>query len=342
VSYSIRNLLWSVVVAVISISVSGVAFAEAEFKLRWGHYLGKGPFLEVEQDFAKKVEERTGGRVKIDITYAGGLGKGNEVMTLAGRGAIDIASAPPSYYAEQLLYWKVFQMPFIFSSPEQAMDVLAKSLAEFPVYTEEMTKMNVIWLFQQPLGVYFLTGPGADCDSIDGLKGKKIRSFGSSVPKAHAAIGAVPVSVRPVEVYEALQRGTIDYSFLNAGNIQQYKLFEPGKYSCGPIMAITGHNVVIGKRSFDKLPKDIQEIIVDQGKKSHAQYLAWLSAFESNAVDSITKAGGVVKQFPSSELNKWKAAAPDVLAVWVKDMEGRGQGEMAAKVAKRWRELTAK
>jgi hypothetical protein len=67
-----------------------------------------------------------------------------------------------------------------------------------------------------------------------------------------------------------------------------------------------------------------------------------LSAFESKAVASITKAGGVVKQFPASELNKWKAAAPDTLAVWVKDMEGRGKGAMAAKVAKRWRELTGK
>jgi TRAP-type C4-dicarboxylate transport system substrate-binding protein len=341
-NYSIRNLLWSGVAAVMSVCISSAAMAEAEFKLRWGHYLGKGPFLEVEQDFAKKIEARTNGRVKIDITFAGGLGKGNEVMTLAGRGAIDMASAPPSYYAEQLLYWKVFQMPFIFSSPEQAMDVLAKSMAEFPIYNEEMDKMNVIWLFQQPLGVYFLTGPGPNCDSVAGLKGKKLRSFGSSVPKAHAAIGAVPVSVRPVEVYEALQRGTIDYSFLNAGNIQQYKLFEPGKYSCGPIMAITGHNVVIGKKAWNRLPKDIQDIFIDQGKKSHADYLAWLSAFESKAVDSITKAGGVVKQFPSSELKKWKAAAPDTLAVWVKDMEGRGKGAMAAKVAKRWRELTGK
>ena len=69
-------------------------------------------------------------------------------------------------------------------------------------------------------------------------------------PYLHAA-----ENVRPVEVYEALQRGTIDYSFLNAGNIQQYKLYEPGKYSCGPIMAITGHNIVIGKNTWNKLPK---------------------------------------------------------------------------------------
>ena len=49
----------------------------------------------------------------------------------------------------------------------------------------------------------------------------------------------------------------------------------------------------------------------------------------------------VVKQFPASELAKWKAKAPDVLASWIKDMEKRGQGDMAKRVAKRWRELTA-
>ena len=335
------RLLTLVTTAAVTLLASGWAQGAEKFKLRWGHYLGKGPFLEIEQEFARKIEQRTGGRVKIDITFAGGLGKGNEVLTLAGRGAIDMASAPPSYYAEQLLYWKVFQMPFIFSTPKQAMDVLAKSLKEFPVYMQEMDKMNVHWLFQQPLGVYFLTGPSANCDSIAGLKGKKIRSFGGAVPKAHAAIGAVPVNVRPVEVYEALQRGTIDYSFLNAGNIQQYKLYEPGKYSCGPIMAITGHNIVIGKRTWNKLPKDIQEIFDDQAKKTHAQYLAWLNDFEAQAVSNIGKAGGVVKQFPASELAKWKAKAPDVLAAWIKDMEKRGQGDMAKRVAKRWRDLTA-
>ncbi len=88
----------------------------------------------MEQKFARAIEKRTNGRVKIDITFAGGLGKGNETMTLAGRGAIDIAAAPPSYYGDQLLFWKAFQVPFIFTTPKQAMMVLAKSLEEFPVY----------------------------------------------------------------------------------------------------------------------------------------------------------------------------------------------------------------
>lgn len=335
------GLLVQAIVVTMCLLVTGTANAAAEFKLRWGHYLAKGPFLEIEQDFAKKIEQRTNGRVTIAMTFASGLGKGNEVLTLAGRGAIDMAAAPPSYYAEQLLYWKVFQMPFIFSTPTQAMDVLAKSLKEFPVYLQEMDKMNVHWLFQQPLGVYFLTGPGENCDSLAGLKGKKLRSFGGDIPKAHAAIGAVPVNVRPVEVYEALQRGTIDYSFLNAGNIQQYKLYEPGKYSCGPIMAITGHNIVIGKKIWNKLPKDIQDIFDDQAKKTQVDYLNWLDTFEANAVKNIEASGGVVKQFPASELAKWKKVAPDVLDAWVADMKKRGQGDMASKVASKWREWTA-
>lgn len=319
---------------------AGGAQAQEEIKLRWGHYLAKGPFLQVEQDFADKIAERTNGRVKIDISFSGGLGKGNEVLNLAGRGAIDMASVAPGYYANQLLFWKAFQIPFVFSSPEQAMNVLAKSLEEFPVYREEMAKMNVVWLFQQPLGPYYLTGPSPACDSVAGLKGKKLRSFGSDVPKVHGAIGGVPVSVSPVEVYEALSRGTIDYSFLNAGNIQQYRLHEPGKYNCGPIMAITGHNIVIGKRAWARLPKDVQEIFLDQAAKSHQDYLNWLSKAEKETLAALAADGAVFKRFPPDELAKWKAAAPDLLTAWQEEVTARGQGETAARVAKRWRELT--
>ncbi len=336
---SIHSAVSAAIIAV-ALAAAGAASAAETFKLRWGHYLGKGPFLEVEQKFAQSVEQRTGGRVKIDITYAGGLGKGNELFTLAGRGAIDMASAPPGYYANKLLFWKAFQIPFVFSSPQQAMGVLAKSLDEFPIYKQEMDGLNVHWLFQQPLGVYYLTGPSPNCDSVAGLKGKKIRSFGADIPKAHSAIGAVPVNVRPVEVYEALQRGTIDYSFLNPGNIQQYRLHEPGKYSCGPIMAITGHNIVIGKPAWNKLPKEIQQIITEEAGKSHQEYLKWLDSFEASAMKNIEAAGGVFKQFPAGELAKWKAAAPDLLAAWEKDVAAKGKGDAAAAVAKRWREWT--
>ena len=45
-----------------SLGMAGNALAQDEVTLRWGHYLPNSPFLEVEQNFAKKIEERTGAR----------------------------------------------------------------------------------------------------------------------------------------------------------------------------------------------------------------------------------------------------------------------------------------
>ena len=292
---------------------AGMAQAE-EFKLRWGHYLPNSGFVQVEKDFAAAIEERTNGRVKIEIIFAGGLGKGPEVALLAGRGAIDMASVAPGYYPDQLLFWKAYQIPFVFDEPQQAISILRRSYKEFPVFKQETDKINVNYLFHQPLGAYYLTGPSPDCTTVEALKGKKIRSFGADVPKMHNAIGAVPVTVQPTEVYEALQRGTIDYSFLNAGNIESLRLYEPGKYNCGPVMVITGHLIVIGKRTWDKLPAD--------------------------SIAKIEEGGGEFKEFPAAELAKWKAATPDLLAEWAESLKSRGMGDQAKEVESAWREWT--
>jgi len=296
--------------------------------------------VQIEKEFAEKIKERTDGRVEIEITFAGGLGKGPEVATLAGRGAIDMASVAPGYYPEQLLFWKAYQIPFVFDDPVQAIDVLTRSYDEFPVFKAELDRMNVRHLFHQPLGSYYLTGPEPDCQSVASLEGKKIRSFGADVPKLHNAIGAVPVTVQPTEVYEALQRGTIDYSFLNAGNIESLRLYEPGKHNCGPIMTITGHLIVIGDRTWNRLPEDIQEIFLDQAEKSQQAYLEWVIEGDEEAIATIEENGGVFHEFPAEEMAKWQEATPDLLQEWVEEVSARGFEAEANTVADAWREWT--
>ncbi len=296
-------LLKGAVVAA-SLGIAGIAVAQDDVTLRWGHYLPNSPFLEVEKNFAEKIEARTNGKVKIEMTFAGGLGKGNELLPLLGRGAIDMGAIVPGYYADQLLFIRAFQIPFVFDDPHEAMTLSRNSFAELPMFAEELDSFGGKFLFHQPIGVYYLTGPDGNCTSIDALKGKKIRSFGADLPKLHDAVGAVPVSVRVGDVYEALQRGTLDYSFLNPGNIATNRLYEPGKFSCGPVMAITGHLITISKRAWAKLTPETQAIFVEEAKASQQEYLDWIDAFENKAKADIEAAGGVIKEFPASELAK--------------------------------------
>jgi TRAP-type C4-dicarboxylate transport system substrate-binding protein len=199
-----------------------------------------------------------------------------------------------------------------------------------------------VWLFQQPLGEYYLSGPSPDCTSVAALRGKKIRSFGADIPKAFSAIGAVPVTVAPTAIYEALQHGNLDYSFINPGNIVQYKLHEVGKHHCGPVMAITGHNITIGKRTWARLPPDIQKIMLEEGQQTMKDYLAWVGDFEAKSVATIKAQGGTFTPFPADELKKWKVAAPDFLAQWeTATAAATGDAETPKKVAARWRQLIA-
>lgn len=332
--------LWAMCAGAMAVAVAGGAAAQAKYQLRWGHYLPDSPFLQLEKEFVQKIEKRTNGQVKIDITYAGGLGKDVELLMLTARGAIDMTATAPGYNPDQLRYWRAFQTPLLFSTTKQAIDVLEKVVEEFPVYRQEMDKIGVVWLFQQPLGEYYLSGPSADCDAVAKLRGKKARSFGADIPKAFSAIGAVPVTVPPTGVYEALKHSNLDYSFINAGNIQTLKLSEVAKFHCGPVMAITGHNITIGKRTWARLPADIQKVILDTARETQRAYLSWVVDFEQKAVGNIKGQGGVIVPIPADELKKWKAAAPDFLDEWEKaTAKATGDAETPKKVAARWRQL---
>ena len=97
--------------------------------------------------------------MKITITFSEGLGKTTELLMLTAKGAIDMTATAPGYNPDQLHYWRAFQLPLTFTTSKQAMDVLDAVVKEFPVYNQEMDRAGVVWLFQQPLGEYYLSGP---------------------------------------------------------------------------------------------------------------------------------------------------------------------------------------
>lgn len=318
------------------------AQAEPDFKLRWAHYLPNFDFLEVEKRFAQAVEERTDGRVEIEIVYSGGLGKANEILTLAGRGAVDMASGIPGFYADQLLFWKAYQLPFVFKSSAQAVEISSKSYEALPYFAAELERMNLRFLMHQPLGSYYLTGKDANCGTVEGLKGRKIRSFGADVPRAHSAVGGVPVTVGTTDIYEALERGTLDYAFLSRGVIASNRWYEVAEFNCGPVMSIAGHIVVMGTRTWDDLPGDVQKIILEVASETQAEYATWSDAYETAAMERIEEGGGRFVEISAAEMAEWKAAAPDFLEEWVNEMSERNLGEEARAVSDFWQaELAA-
>jgi TRAP-type C4-dicarboxylate transport system substrate-binding protein len=108
-------------------------------------------------------------------------------------------------------------------------------------------------------------------------------------------------------------------------------------------MAITGHNITMSKRTWARLPKDIQQVFREQSAKTAQDYLAWVGDFEAKAAANMKSQGATFKPFPAAELKKWRSSAPDFLAQWEKDTAAATKdAAMPKKVAARWRQLLAK
>lgn len=332
-----RALLGGIAIAA---SIFGSAQAQ-EFRLNFGHYLNDSPYLDVEREFTKAIETRTEGRVVINTVYSGGLGKGEELLSLASRGAVDMAAIVPGYYADQLPYARALQVPFVFDSPSEAIEVADYSYKEIPAFAAELEKLGVRRFFHQPLGSYYMTGKTDDCKSVDGLANKKIRTFGADIPKMMSAVGAVPVTIGTGDLFEALDRGTLDYSFLNLGNIESFRLNEVGKFSCGPALSMAGHFVVMSERTWQRLPEDIQKIILEEAEIAQKKYVELINASEKAAGERMAAAGHTIIEYSPETVAQWQAKTPDLLAEWAEGLAARGEGDAANAIVAKWREMAA-
>jgi TRAP-type C4-dicarboxylate transport system substrate-binding protein len=186
-----------------------------------------------------------------------------------------------------------------------------------------------------------MTGKTDDCKSLDGLANKKIRTFGADLPKMMAAVGATPVTVGTGEVYEALSRGTLDYSFLNLGNVEAFKLYEVGPVNCGPALSMAGHLVVIGERTWGRLPDDIKTIIQEEAEIAQARYVELINTSEAAAAERLAASGSTIITLTDEQMADWKSRTPDLMAEWAAGLAAQGKGDAAQDVIAKWTEWTA-
>ena len=122
-------------------------------------------------------------------------------------------------------------------------------------------------------------------DSLEGIKGKKVRAVGDQA-QLLKALGGVPVPLPHPEVYTALQTGTLDGALGFPSQAMSFGYYEvtkswlrgaPGRYLV-PSM--------INKDTWNKLPKDLQQILFETGK----QQVRYLASLQDYAEELVQKA----------------------------------------------------
>jgi tripartite ATP-independent transporter DctP family solute receptor len=269
---------------------------------------------QTDSAFKQKVEELSGGKIKIDLQASGVLGSENDVLDtmLGGGGTIDMsrisAFALTSYGGEKS---KLLSVPYTFANRKHFWNFATSSLApEFLMEPHENGK-GVRGLFYAEEGFrhFFTVKP---VSKMEDLKGMKLRVSNDPVMNGMVqGLGASPTVVSFGELYSALQTGVVDGAEQPIANYKSNAFQE-----VAPNLILDGHTlgavqVIITDKAWDKLTPDQQKIITEAGKYA-SEFNRKISEEAENKVLAELKAKGV-NIVEVKDITPWQKACEAVI-----------------------------
>lgn len=269
---------------------------------------------QMDQAFKEKVEELSGGKIKIEIQASGVLGSENDVLDtmLGGGGTIDMsrisAFALTSYGGEKS---KLLSVPYTFVNREHFWNFAESKLAEEFLREPSESGSGVRGLFYGEEGfrhffaVKELTG-------IDSIKGLKLRVSNDPIMQGMVeGLGASPTVVDFGELYSALQTGVVDGAEQPIANYKSNAFHE-----VAPNLILDGHTlgavqVIITDEAWASLTEEQQEILIEAGKYASAQNKAGSQAAEDKVLAELKAEG--VNVVEVTDIKPWQEACKAVV-----------------------------
>lgn len=285
------------------------------------HYEVKG----VYEVWAKEVEKRTEGRVKINVYPGETLGKQVEQYDLILKGAAQLTILVGPQYPGRFPLTDVFNLPFLVppdspDSPGKAIRDMVHEKYLIPIYFKDV---KVLWKGRfQPNVIHMAKRP---VRTLNDIKGQIIGFPGGKIIPAYIkSLGASPEQSPSPEVYTNLEKGIINGQILPFETQMAFKLFEVAKFVTMTNQGSAAKCLVMRLQTWNGLPPDIQKIIQDLNPWTEdLLYKVNQAAFQR--VSGLSKQVGVeIIEFSSEERARWDEATKSVEKNWFAEMDGKG------------------
>jgi len=250
--------LRTLVIGLTAATFSLAAFAQQPIVIKFSHVVAQDtPKGKGAEEFKRLAEERTAGKVKVEVYPNSTLYKDKEEMEALQLGAVQmLAPSLAKFGPLGVKEFEVFDLPFIFDGYEQLHKVttgpVGKSLLK------KLESKGVLGLAYWDNGFKVMSA-NKPLRNPEDFKGLKMRIQSSNVLDAQMrALGALPQKMAFSEVYQALQTGVVDGTENPPSNLYTQKMHEVQKHVTLSDHGYLGYAVIVNKKFWDGLPADIR------------------------------------------------------------------------------------
>jgi TRAP-type C4-dicarboxylate transport system substrate-binding protein len=271
-------------------------------------------------EWAKEIETRTDGKVKITIFPGGTLTPADKCYDGVVQGISDIGFSVFAYTKGRFPLTEVADLPLGSKSGVVATKAINEFYKRFQ--PKELSDVKVMYLHGHGPGILHLKRPIA---KLEDLKGVKIRCTGMAAAIV-SALGGTPVAMPMGDTYDALSRGVVDGSMSPQESLQGWKWGEVAKYTVESFGSSysTGMFVVMNKARWSALPADVQAVFEKVNEEfADRQGKLW-DEIDAQGRDFTLKLGNTIIPLSADENARWASAVKPILDDYVKRMREKG------------------
>jgi tripartite ATP-independent transporter DctP family solute receptor len=240
---------------------AGAVQAQKTVELNLGHVLTlESHYHAAAASFAKEVEERSKGTMKVNVFPAGQLGGEVKMIQAVRTGTQDLVITGGGPIENTVKEFSVYSFPYLYNSLEQANDSMQGPIGKEML--ELMGKYNLLGLgFIAPIERNIFTN-GKRITKASDMKGLKIRVIqGQGFVKTYEALGAQPTPMAYAELYTALQNGAVDAAENSPDVFVQDKFIEVSKtYTMAKVMYMPAL-ILMSPARYKSLTEEQQKVI---------------------------------------------------------------------------------
>ena len=276
----------------------------------------KFPVLQEGADrFAKRVEEASGGRIKIQVFAAGELVPPLGVFDAVSAGTVEVGSGASYYWAGKVPAGQWFSsVPFGFNP--QGINTWFYAGGGLELWEETYAPFNLVPRPQGNTGFQMGGWFNKEIKTIDDFKGLKMRIPGLG-GKVLAKAGGTVVLTAGGEIFTNLERGVIDATeWVGPLLDMRLGLYQAAKYYYYPGWHEPGTTleVIFNKKVYDELPADLKVILDAVAMETNLWSLCQAEAQNGAALEElITKHNVKLVKFPDAVLEALRPMAAEVL-----------------------------
>jgi tripartite ATP-independent transporter DctP family solute receptor len=275
-----------------ALALSALAAQAADLVLRSSDTHPDGyPTVEAVKYMGKLIEERTNGRIGVEVFHSAQLGEEKDTIEQTRFGVIDLNRISMAPFNGLIPETAIMSLPYLFRDTDHLHAVLDGPIGE--QILETFSDHDLIGLAYYDPGARSFYNRVKPIKSIDDLKGMKFRVIQSDVfVDMVAALGANAVPMPYGEVYSAIETGVIDGAENNFPSYESSGHYEVAKNYSLDMHIMVPEVLVMSKASWDKLSPEDQEIVRQAAKESVAfNREAW--AAREKESEEVVRAAGV-------------------------------------------------